>query len=173
MLNCCHQQMAIIYEMAVGLKKGRKLTPNVKRVRPSRRKGVNNVCSSLAVWLHELVYLSACPSASPSVCLDVSVCFPHNLSDSTFLPTCHHKSVCLYVSVCLHISVCLSLHVCLSAQALTKHAKFVRDLVREVSGFAPYEKRTMELLKISKDKRALKFCKKRVSKTTSFAIWLI
>jgi len=44
----------------------------------------------------------------------------------------------------------------------TKHAKFVRDLVREVCGFAPYEKRAMELLKISKDKRALKFCKKKV-----------
>ena len=30
-------------------------------------------------------------------------------------------------------------------------------------GFAPYEKRTIELLKVSKDKRALKFLKKRVS----------
>ncbi|XP_022105832.1 60S ribosomal protein L36-like isoform X1 [Acanthaster planci] len=43
-----------------------------------------------------------------------------------------------------------------------KHVKFVRDLVREVCGFAPYEKRCMELLKVSKDKRALKFCKKRL-----------
>ena len=49
-------------------------------------------------------------------------------------------------------------------QVLTKRAKFIRDLVREVSGFAPYEKRAMELLKISKDKRCLKFCKKRVCK---------
>ncbi|XP_051893530.1 60S ribosomal protein L36 [Pristis pectinata] len=45
---------------------------------------------------------------------------------------------------------------------LTKHTKFVRDLIREVCGFAPYEKRAMELLKVSKDKRALKFIKKRV-----------
>ncbi|PWS22912.1 hypothetical protein DKP78_15900, partial [Enterococcus faecium] len=45
---------------------------------------------------------------------------------------------------------------------LTKHAKFARDLIREVCGFAPYEKRAMELLKVSKDKRALKFIKKRV-----------
>merc|ERR1712098_660786 len=44
----------------------------------------------------------------------------------------------------------------------TKHAKFVRDLVREIAGFAPYERRVQELLKISKDKRALKFCKKRL-----------
>lgn len=35
----------------------------------------------------------------------------------------------------------------------TTHNKFVRDLVREVVGFAPYERRAMELLRISKDKR--------------------
>ncbi|GAB1288794.1 60S ribosomal protein L36 [Apodemus speciosus] len=45
---------------------------------------------------------------------------------------------------------------------LTKHSKFVRDMNREVCGFAPYERRAMELLKVSKDKRALKFIKKRV-----------
>ncbi|XP_069486437.1 large ribosomal subunit protein eL36-like [Ambystoma mexicanum] len=45
---------------------------------------------------------------------------------------------------------------------LTKHTKFVRDMIREVCGFAPYEGRSMELLKVSKDKRALKFIKKRI-----------
>merc|ERR1711976_979763 len=44
----------------------------------------------------------------------------------------------------------------------TTHNKCVRDLVREVCGFAPYEKRAMELLRISKDKRCLKFLKKRI-----------
>merc|ERR1712121_64865 len=44
----------------------------------------------------------------------------------------------------------------------TKHARFVRDLVREIAGFAPYERRCQKLLRISKDKRALKFCKKRL-----------
>ncbi|XP_004630471.1 60S ribosomal protein L36-like [Octodon degus] len=44
---------------------------------------------------------------------------------------------------------------------LTKHTKFLRDMIREVCGFAPYERRAMELLKVSKDKRALKFIKKR------------
>uniref|UniRef100_A0AAY4AID7 Large ribosomal subunit protein eL36 n=1 Tax=Denticeps clupeoides TaxID=299321 RepID=A0AAY4AID7_9TELE len=29
---------------------------------------------------------------------------------------------------------------------LTKHTKFVRDMIREVCGFAPYERRAMELL---------------------------
>jgi len=77
--------MAIIYDMAIGLTKGHKVTKNTVKPRPSRRKGTQ-----------------------------------------------------------------------------TKHAKFVRDLVREVCGFAPYEKRAMELLRISKDKRALKFCKKRL-----------
>ena len=41
--------------------------------------------------------------------------------------------------------------------------KFVRDVVREVCGQAPYEKRMLELLKVQRDKRALKFAKKRVS----------
>merc|ERR1711944_396509 len=44
----------------------------------------------------------------------------------------------------------------------TNHNKFVRGLVREVTGFAPYERRAMELLRISKDKRCLKFLKKRI-----------
>ncbi|CAF96620.1 unnamed protein product, partial [Tetraodon nigroviridis] len=45
---------------------------------------------------------------------------------------------------------------------LTKHSKFIRDTIREVCGYAPYERRAMELLKVSKDKRALKFIKKRI-----------
>nr|XP_009934058.1 PREDICTED: 60S ribosomal protein L36 [Opisthocomus hoazin] len=51
---------------------------------------------------------------------------------------------------------------CSPVGRLTKHTKFVRDMIREVCGFAPYERRAMELLKVSKDKRALKFIKKRV-----------
>lgn len=47
-------------------------------------------------------------------------------------------------------------------QRITKKTRFVRDLVREITGFAPYERRIQELLRISKDKRALKFCKKRL-----------
>lgn len=45
---------------------------------------------------------------------------------------------------------------------VTKHNKFVRDLVREVVGFAPYERRAQELLRIGKEKRCLKFLKKRI-----------
>ena len=45
---------------------------------------------------------------------------------------------------------------------LNKRVKFIRDLIREVAGFAPYEKRCLEYLKLGRDKRALKFVKKRV-----------
>jgi len=45
---------------------------------------------------------------------------------------------------------------------LTHRVKFVRDIIREVVGFAPYERRVMELLKNSKDKRARKLAKKRL-----------
>ncbi len=47
-------------------------------------------------------------------------------------------------------------------QVLNKRVKVIRDVIREVAGFAPYEKRAMELLRIDKDKRALKFIKARV-----------
>ena len=48
-------------------------------------------------------------------------------------------------------------------QRLSKRVKFVREIVREVAGLAPYEKRVSELLKVGKDKRALKLCKKKVT----------
>ena len=40
--------------------------------------------------------------------------------------------------------------------------KFVRDIIREVAGMAPYERRIVELLKIGKDKRALKVAKRKL-----------
>ncbi len=50
----------------------------------------------------------------------------------------------------------------LRLQRLSKRVKFVRDIIREVAGQAPYEKRVIELLKVGKDKRALKVCKRKV-----------
>uniref|UniRef100_A0A8D2JNQ0 Large ribosomal subunit protein eL36 n=1 Tax=Sciurus vulgaris TaxID=55149 RepID=A0A8D2JNQ0_SCIVU len=45
---------------------------------------------------------------------------------------------------------------------LTKHAKSMPDMIREVWGFAPCKSRAAELLKVSEDKQALRFLKKRV-----------
>merc|ERR1712071_275093 len=44
----------------------------------------------------------------------------------------------------------------------SKHLKFIKDLCREVTGFSPDGRRKMELLKVSRGKRALKFLKKRL-----------
>ena len=44
----------------------------------------------------------------------------------------------------------------------SKKVKFVRSIVAEVAGNAPYEKRVMELLKNGLDKRALKLCKRKL-----------
>lgn len=44
----------------------------------------------------------------------------------------------------------------------SKRVHFVKNLIREVAGFAPYEKRITELLKVGKDKRALKLAKRKL-----------
>lgn len=49
-------------------------------------------------------------------------------------------------------------------QAASKRTVFVKSVIREVAGFAPYERRLMELIKNSKDKRAKKLCKSKVNK---------
>lgn len=48
-------------------------------------------------------------------------------------------------------------------QRQSKRVKFVREIVAEIAGLAPYERRVTELLKVGRDKRALKLLKKRVS----------
>mmetsp|Transcript_6853 Transcript_6853/g.20842 ORF Transcript_6853/g.20842 Transcript_6853/m.20842 type:complete len:96 (+) Transcript_6853:103-390(+) len=44
----------------------------------------------------------------------------------------------------------------------SEKVRFVRKVVREVCGYAPYEKRIIELLRIGCDKRALKLAKRRL-----------
>ncbi|KDD74326.1 ribosomal protein L36e [Helicosporidium sp. ATCC 50920] len=44
----------------------------------------------------------------------------------------------------------------------TKRVTFIRNIIREVAGQAPYERRVMELLKIGRDKKALKLCKRKL-----------
>ncbi|EMR11641.1 hypothetical protein PNEG_00080 [Pneumocystis murina B123] len=45
---------------------------------------------------------------------------------------------------------------------LSKRVSFIRNIIREVAGFAPYERRIIELLRNSKDKRARKLAKRRL-----------
>lgn len=52
--------------------------------------------------------------------------------------------------------------ICMIVQKTSKRVHFVRSLIREVAGFAPYEKRITELLKVGKDKRALKVAKRKL-----------
>lgn len=48
----------------------------------------------------------------------------------------------------------------------------MREVVREVSGFAPYERRIMELLRVGHDKRALRVAKRRVRLVWLFVFFL-
>jgi hypothetical protein len=55
-------------------------------------------------------------------------------------------------------------------QRLTKRVKLVREVVREMAGLTPYEKRILDMIKVggaSAEKRMYKFAKKRVSSTCS------
>ncbi|KAJ3680806.1 hypothetical protein LUZ60_015295 [Juncus effusus] len=44
----------------------------------------------------------------------------------------------------------------------SKRSHFVKNLIHEVACFAPYKKRITELLKVGKDKRALKVVKRKL-----------
>lgn len=44
----------------------------------------------------------------------------------------------------------------------SKRVHMIRQVIREVAGFAPYERRITELLKVGKDKRALKLAKRKL-----------
>jgi hypothetical protein len=61
---------------------------------------------------------------------------------------------------------CLIASVALFEQKLNNRVAFVREIIREVAGYSPYEKRTMELLKVGKEKRALKVLKNKLG-----ALW--
>mmetsp|Transcript_2223 Transcript_2223/g.6753 ORF Transcript_2223/g.6753 Transcript_2223/m.6753 type:complete len:194 (-) Transcript_2223:93-674(-) len=79
---------------------------------------------------------------------------------------------CAFVHVtptsrCSYLMSCLDKVVTLVLQRSTKKVKLVRDVIREIAGVSPLERRGMELLKNGRDKRVLKLCKKRVRHVTS------
>ena len=45
--------------------------------------------------------------------------------------------------------------------------KFVKDVIVEVMGYTPYERRALELLRNQRDKRTLKYLKKKLGKLRS------
>jgi hypothetical protein len=58
-------------------------------------------------------------------------------------------------------------------QSLSKRTKMVRDLIGEVVGLSPYEKRLLDMLKtggVSSEKRMYKFAKRRVRDTSAASI---
>ncbi|GAN03688.1 60S ribosomal protein L36 [Mucor ambiguus] len=67
------------------------------------------------------------------------------------------------IGVCIHkVDGWMDENVNEASRAASKRATFVRSIVREVSGYAPYERRVMELIKNSRDKRARKLCKAKL-----------
>merc|ERR1711933_216965 len=44
----------------------------------------------------------------------------------------------------------------------SRRQKYIKSVIREVVGLSPYEKRTIELLKVGRDKRALRFAKNKL-----------
>lgn len=48
----------------------------------------------------------------------------------------------------------------------SKRSKFVKDVVREVAGFAPYERRLIDLCRNNLDKRALRLAKRKLGTHT-------
>ncbi len=58
--------------------------------------------------------------------------------------------------------VLLFINIGIISQAAGKRVKAIRELIRDVAGYAPYERRIMELCRNGLDKRALKLAKKKV-----------
>nr|CAD7260657.1 unnamed protein product [Timema shepardi] len=143
---CCFK-MAPRYEMSVGLHKGHRTT----KIRVSKSKTVRDRRHTIRPARLKGFKTRHC-----------------DFRQGTNLPFPYHRLDRIIVLLLLaKVFFTSALHPCRKNSGLlqsiqTKHTKFVRDLVREVCGHAPYEKRAMELLKVSKDKRALKFLKRRL-----------
>jgi large subunit ribosomal protein L36e len=63
------------------------------------------------------------------------------------------------------IAKTLSRHVALSKQH--KRLRAVKAVIADLVGFTPLDKRVVELLRVGKEKRAVKLCKKRLGSITA------
>ena len=80
---------------------------------------------------------------------------------------CALVAVCVPVCRCAGCSPCAPLRDCdaILEQTKGKRVGVIRDIIREICGLAPYEKRVLDILKgggASSEKRAYKFAKRRV-----------
>ena len=119
----------------VGLNKGHIVTKKELAPRPSDRKGVSFLILIICYLFFKLDAFS-----------------------------CHLRSLQGYIyTVCL-LGCMTNLYTLYGnfVKKTSKRTHFVRNLIREVAGFAPYEKRITELLKVGKDKRALKVAKRKL-----------
>jgi Ribosomal protein L36e len=131
--------------LAVGLNKGHITTKREKVVRPANRKGVSgwrpvSAARHHAAWLLRFATLQPCRTCR--------------------IGQCGSRGPSMYCRQCRDVALTPDV------QRASKRVKFVRDIVREVAGLAPYERRITELLKVGKDKRALKVAKKKVGPWT-------
>lgn len=56
--------------------------------------------------------------------------------------------------------------------AASARTTFVRDIIQEVAGLAPYERRVIEMIRNSQEKRARKLAKKKVCSLFFLLLWI-
>lgn len=154
--------------IAVGAAKGHIVTKKEKTQRPANRKGVSDIRAAIRKISPSMVFISSERDFSMRMLMILKYIVVHKEYRSLQMTVAVHNTS-LRLQTCL-VAFFLSLIVDapstnnseMSMQKLSKRVGFIRGIIREVAGQAPYEKRVMELLKVGKDKRALKLCKRKV-----------
>ncbi|CAH2064209.1 unnamed protein product [Thlaspi arvense] len=156
----------------VGLNKGHVVTRRELAPRPRARKGV--MFLSLPPFLELILVdksleICECCKFTRKSKIRASV-KPFNTSNLVNVSSWHYLAIML--QQIFHFDSMFLAFICCGsdcgddlsdvAQKTSVRTLFIRSLIREVAGFAPYEKRITELLKVGKDKRALKVAKRKL-----------